>query len=101
MSDKRGKMEELANQKCVACDRGAPKADDELINKFLKTSDEWDLVVENDIPKLTRNYKFTNFKMNTKDEINKKKLIKLFNEGNLEILIKEIHELTDFHLLRH
>ena len=34
MSDKRGKMEELANQKCVACDRGAPKADDELINKF-------------------------------------------------------------------
>ena len=44
-------MEELANQKCVACDRGAPKADDELINKFLKTSDEWDLVVENDIPK--------------------------------------------------
>ena len=62
MSDKRGKMEELANQKCVACDRGAPKADDELINNFLKTSDEWDLVVENDIPKLARIYKFNNFK---------------------------------------
>ena len=61
-SDKRGKMEELANQKCVACDRGAPKADDGLIHQFSQTSDEWDLVKEDDIPKLMRIYKFNNFK---------------------------------------
>ena len=48
MSDKRGKMEELANQKCVACDRGAPKADDELINKFLKYP--WYGVLINSLP---------------------------------------------------
>ena len=55
-------MEELINQKCIACERGAPKADDQLIQRLLDTSSEWDLIIENDIPKLTRNYKFTNFK---------------------------------------
>ena len=57
-------MEELANQKCVACDRGAPKADDGLIHQFLQTSDDWDLVKEDDIPKLMRIYKFNNLGRN-------------------------------------
>ena len=63
MSCKRGEMEELANQKCVACERGAPKADDELIHQFLQTFDEWNLITENNIPKLKRIYKFNNFKL--------------------------------------
>ena len=62
MSGRRGIMEELVNQKCVACERGAPKAEDQLIHNFLHTYGEWDLVIENDIPKLARIYKFNNFK---------------------------------------
>ena len=30
-------MEELLKQKCVACERGAPKADDQLIQRFLQS----------------------------------------------------------------
>ena len=55
-------MEELTEQKCVACRVGAPSVTAEEIKEFQPTVVEWRIVTEDNIPKLDRLFKFKDFK---------------------------------------
>ena len=55
-------MEELTEQKCEACRVGAPSVTAEEIKEFQPKVPEWQIVNENNIPKLDRVFKFKNFK---------------------------------------
>jgi 4a-hydroxytetrahydrobiopterin dehydratase len=47
-------MEELTEQKCVACRVGAPSVTAEEIKEFKPMVAEWQIVTEDNIPKLDR-----------------------------------------------
>ena len=55
-------MEELTEQKCVACRVGAPSVTAEEIKELQPQVPEWRIVAEEGIPKLDRSFKFKNFK---------------------------------------
>jgi 4a-hydroxytetrahydrobiopterin dehydratase len=55
-------MEELTEQKCVACRVGAPSVTAEEINELKPQIPEWQIITEEGIPKLNRSFKFKNFK---------------------------------------
>jgi 4a-hydroxytetrahydrobiopterin dehydratase len=55
-------MEELTDQKCVACRAGAPSVTTEEIKELQPQIPEWRIVAEEGIPKLDRSFKFKNFK---------------------------------------
>jgi len=55
-------MEELTEQKCVACRVGAPSVTAEEIKEFQPIVPEWQIVTEDNIPKLDRLFKFKDFK---------------------------------------
>ena len=55
-------MEELTEQKCVACRVGAPSVTAEEMNELQPQVPEWQIVTENGIPKLDRLFKLANFK---------------------------------------
>ena len=55
-------MEELTEQKCVACRVGAPSVTEDEIKELHPKVPEWRIVSEDNIPKLDRLYKFKNFK---------------------------------------
>jgi len=54
-------MEELTEQKCVACRVGAPSVTAEEIKEFQPIVPEWQIVTEDNIPKLDRLFKFKSF----------------------------------------
>jgi 4a-hydroxytetrahydrobiopterin dehydratase len=55
-------MEELTEQKCVACRVGAPSVTAEEIKELQPQVSEWRIITEEGIPKLDRSFKFKNFK---------------------------------------
>src|SRR5258708_16632840 len=55
-------MEELTEQKCVACRVGAPSVTAEEIKELQPQVSEWQIITEEGIPKLDRSFKFKNFK---------------------------------------
>jgi 4a-hydroxytetrahydrobiopterin dehydratase len=55
-------MEELIEQKCVACRVGAPSVTAEEIEEFQPVVPQWQIINEDNIPKLDRLFKFKNFK---------------------------------------
>jgi len=55
-------MEELTEQKCVACRVGAPSVTPAEIKEFQPKIPEWQIITEASIPKLDRQFKFKDFK---------------------------------------
>ena len=55
-------MEELTEQKCVACRVGAPSVTAEEMKELQPQVPEWKVISEDGIPKLDRLYKFKNFR---------------------------------------
>jgi 4a-hydroxytetrahydrobiopterin dehydratase len=55
-------MEELTEQKCQACRVGAPSVTDQEIKECQPKVPQWQIITENEIPKLDRVFKFKNFK---------------------------------------
>jgi 4a-hydroxytetrahydrobiopterin dehydratase len=51
----------LRNERCVACDRDAPRVSDEEAGELLRQIPDWQIVVEDGIPRLRRTYTFKNF----------------------------------------
>ncbi len=55
-------MEELTEQKCVACRAGAPAVTAAEIASLKPKVPHWQIITEDEIPKLDREFKFKNFK---------------------------------------
>jgi len=55
-------MEELTEQKCEACRVGAPSVTAEQIKELHPQVPEWQIITEDDIPKLDRVFRFKNFR---------------------------------------
>jgi 4a-hydroxytetrahydrobiopterin dehydratase len=55
-------MEELTEQKCVACRVGAPSVTEAEIKELHPKVPDWHIISEDNIPKLDRLYKFKDFK---------------------------------------
>ena len=55
-------MEELTEQKCVACRVGAPSVTEDEVKELHPQVPDWQIINEDNIPKLDRLYKFKNFK---------------------------------------
>jgi len=55
-------MEELTDQKCVACRVGAPSVTEAEIKELHPKVPDWHIISEDNIPKLDRLYKFKDFK---------------------------------------
>ena len=54
-------MTALVREKCVACRADSPHVTDEEITKLHPQVSEWDLIAEDEIPKLQRVFRFRNF----------------------------------------
>lgn len=54
-------MNELTEEKCVACRVGAPIVTEQEALELRPQISEWALIQEDDIPKLDRLFKFSNF----------------------------------------
>ena len=55
-------MEELTEQKCVACRVGAPSVTAAEFKELQPRVPDWQIINEDNIPKLDRLFKFKNFK---------------------------------------
>lgn len=55
-------MEELKEQKCQACRVGAPSVTVDEMKELQPKVPEWNVIIEAQIPKLDRLFKFKNFK---------------------------------------
>ena len=55
-------MEELTEQKCVACRVGAPSVTPDEITQLHPKIPDWQIITEDGISKLDRVFKFKNFK---------------------------------------
>ena len=55
-------MAVLVSEKCVACRRGSPPATDADIEELSPQIPDWELISEDGIPKLTRSFRFSNFR---------------------------------------
>ena len=51
----------LSEQKCVACRRDSPSVPPEEVKELLPQISEWELIEVNEIPRLHRVFKFSNF----------------------------------------
>lgn len=54
-------MATLNEEKCVACRSDAPKLSDSEIARLKPETPEWQVLVEDDIPRLSRVFTFKNF----------------------------------------
>jgi 4a-hydroxytetrahydrobiopterin dehydratase len=54
-------MEALSGMKCEACRRGAPTVSDEEMSELLPQIPEWNVEVEDDVPRLARVFEFPDF----------------------------------------
>lgn len=52
----------LMGQKCVACRRDSPAVTEAQITEFKPQVPDWQIVVEEDMPRLLRVFKFSDFK---------------------------------------
>ncbi|MCK4912279.1 MAG: 4a-hydroxytetrahydrobiopterin dehydratase [Candidatus Omnitrophica bacterium] len=55
-------MEQLKNLKCEVCKAGAPVVTKEKVNALKLSIPEWEIIEEDNINKLTRRFKFKDFK---------------------------------------
>ena len=55
-------MEELTEQKCEACRVGAPSVTNEEMKTLQPQVPDWQVINEDGIPKLDRQFRFKNFK---------------------------------------
>ena len=55
-------MAGLVSEKCVACRRDSPAATEADIEELSPQVPDWDLISEDGIPKLTRSFRFSNFR---------------------------------------
>lgn len=55
-------MEELTEQKCEACRVGAPPVTPEELKELQPKIPQWQIITEDAIPKLSRQFNFKNFK---------------------------------------
>lgn len=55
-------MYNLCEGKCTPCTNGAPAITDKELEEYKKQIPDWDLIEENGIKKIRRNFKFKNFK---------------------------------------
>jgi 4a-hydroxytetrahydrobiopterin dehydratase len=55
-------MEQLVNERCVACRRDAPKVTAAELAQLKPQIPEWDIVEHTGIPQLERTYRFPDFK---------------------------------------
>ncbi len=54
-------MADLIQEKCVACRRGAPRLNESEIAQLKLDTPEWQVLTEEDIPRLIRVFSFKNF----------------------------------------
>ena len=54
-------MSELSQQHCEACRADAPKVTDEELRELMPKIPDWEIIVDDDIMRLTRNFQFKNF----------------------------------------
>ena len=54
-------MENLTSQKCEACQADAPKVTDDELVEFIKEIPDWELITEDSISKLRRNFSFKDY----------------------------------------
>jgi 4a-hydroxytetrahydrobiopterin dehydratase len=54
-------MSDLSSQKCEACRADAPKVVGAELDDLLTQIPEWNLIEINNVPRITRRYKFQNF----------------------------------------
>ncbi len=54
-------MTQLTQEKCVACRRDSPHVTDEEIGELHPLIPDWDIIEEDGIPKLDREFRFRNF----------------------------------------
>ena len=54
-------MSELSQQHCEACRADAPRITDEELRELMPKIPDWEIVVIDDIMRLTREFKFNNF----------------------------------------
>ena len=54
-------MTELSQQQCEACRADAPKVSDEELRELMPKIPDWEIVVVDDIMRLSRDFKFKNF----------------------------------------
>ena len=54
-------MAELYSERCTACRRDSPHVTDAEIAELRPSIDDWDMIDESGIPKLDRQFKFSNF----------------------------------------
>ena len=52
---------EVEEKICEACLPDAKKVSGEALNNFLKKATSWEMIIDNDVQKLCRSYKFANF----------------------------------------
>ncbi len=54
-------MEALTGMHCEACQKGAPTVTDEEMRELLPQIPDWEVEVEDDIPRLVRSFTFPDF----------------------------------------
>ena len=54
-------MTQLNQEKCTACRRDSPSVTDQEVAELTPSVPEWELISEDDIPKLDRVFKFKDF----------------------------------------
>lgn len=54
-------MSKLANESCEACRVGAPTLTPNELQQFMVEIPEWEIINQEKIPQLTRQFKFSNF----------------------------------------
>ncbi len=54
-------METLAQERCVACDRNAPRLSDDELNTMLPQVPDWSVIEVDGIPRLQRTYTVPDF----------------------------------------
>ena len=55
-------MEQLNQEKCVACRRDSPPVTDQEVTELQPQVPQWDLITEDGIKKLDRVFRFTDFR---------------------------------------
>jgi 4a-hydroxytetrahydrobiopterin dehydratase len=56
-----GEMQELTQQKCIACRAGAPKVSEAELPELMPKVPDWQIVIKDAIPRLERVFPFSDF----------------------------------------
>ncbi|PSV26476.1 MULTISPECIES: 4a-hydroxytetrahydrobiopterin dehydratase [unclassified Photobacterium] len=55
-------MTSLDKLKCEACHSGSPKLSDDILAEYMATLPEWQIINPNGVNRITRTFKFSNYK---------------------------------------